>query len=100
MRLGVGDEGGYGSRTLLYGGNELLGQTNSTCKTSPLVLPLSGFSFWGVLHLPGFMVFSLFLNYCVSSKFHISPFASLPSLPSSGGFLVTSVLFFSLWDVY
>lgn len=77
MRLGAGDEEGYGSQTVLYGGNELLGQTSSTCKISPLVLPLSGFSLWGIPHLPGFTVFSLFLNYSVSSKFLISPFVSL-----------------------
>lgn len=31
-------------QTLLLSGSEFLGQTSLTCKISPLVLPLSGFS--------------------------------------------------------
>lgn len=39
-----GMKGVNGRQTLLFSGNEFLGQTSLTCKISPLVLPLSGFS--------------------------------------------------------
>lgn len=85
--------------SLLDGGTGLPGQRSSTCKASPLFLPLAGFSLWGTLHLPGLMVFSLSLNCSVSSKFSISPFASLFLLYHTvGGFW--SLPYSSLWGVF